>query len=78
MSADLALLALALGVLLILAGLSGRVVVGVVGGVLAMVALSRLTVREVHPWAAIVAAVPVMAVGFVLLRTAIRARRNKT
>jgi len=74
---DVAVLALALGILLIFAGLSGRIIIGVLGGVLAMVALSRLTVRDVHPWVAIVAAVPVTAVGFVLLRTAIRARRNK-
>ena len=77
MNGDVAVLALALGILLIFAGLSGRTIIGVLGGVLAMVALSRLTVRDVHPWVAIVAAVPVIAVGFVLLRTAIRARRNK-
>jgi hypothetical protein len=75
---DVALLACALGVLLIFAGLSGRIVVGVAGGVIAMVALSRLELRNIHLWAAIAAGAPVGAVGFVLLRVAVRARRNKS
>jgi len=79
---DVALLALAVGVLLIYAGLSGRILLGVTGGVIATVALARLVrgsaIRGVHWWTALPAGAVVGAVTIVLLRTAIRAKRNKS
>ncbi len=79
---DVALLALAVGVLLIYAGLSGRILLGVAGGVLAMVALARLmqgsAILRVHWWTALPASAVVGAVTIVLLRAALRARRNKS
>lgn len=79
---DVALLALAVGVLLIYTGLCGRILPGVIGGVLGTVALARLmqgsAILRVHWWTALPASAVVGAVTIILLRAAIRARRSKS
>ena len=78
---NVALVVFLLGVLGIYAGLCGRILIGVVGGVIAMVALASLVegwaVLRVHAWVAIAVCVPFMGVTVLLLRVVKQARRNK-
>ena len=78
MTADLPFLALLAGILGIYAGLCGRILIGVTGGVVATLALAHGGITQVHGWVAVAAGIPFSMITIFLLRTAIRARRNKT
>lgn len=78
---NLAFAVMMAGVLGIYAGLCGRVVIGVAGGVAAVVGLASLAMGgtiHIHWWVALAAGVPVGGVTIFLLRTASRARQNKS
>jgi hypothetical protein len=78
MTADLPFLALLAGILGIYAGLCGRILIGIAGGVVATLALAHGGITQVHWWVALAAGIPFSMTTIFLLRTAIRARRNKT
>ena len=75
---DIAFVALLAGILGVYAGLCGRILIGVAGGVVATLALAHGGITHVHWWVALAAGVPFSMITIFLLRTAIRARRNKT
>ena len=77
---NIALVVLMLGVLGIYAGLCGRIVVGVVGGVAALVGLASLTAAHTHfDWrVAVATCVPLAGVSAWLLAVVRRGRKNKT
>ena len=78
MTADLPFLALIAGILGIYAGLCGRILMGVAGAIVATLALAHGGINQVHGWVALAAGIPFSMITIFLLRTAIRARRNKT
>jgi hypothetical protein len=78
MTADLLFLALLAGILGIYAGLCGRILIGVAGGIVATLALVHGGITQVHWWVALTAGIPFSMITIFLLTTAIRARRNKT
>lgn len=73
------MLSFGVGVLLIYLGFTGRVLIGVAGGVIAVVALARLIAGPgpVHGWSIAAAAAAIAGVGILMLNAAVRARRNK-
>lgn len=79
MDANVALVVFATGLLGIFAGLCGRILLGVGGGVAAVVGLASLSGNwtGVNPWIALIACGVVGGIATFLLRTARRARRNK-
>lgn len=80
MDPNVALVVFATGLLGIFAGLCGRILIGVGGGVAAAVGLASLSGNwtRVNPWIALVTGGVVGGVATFLLRTARRARRNKS
>jgi choline-glycine betaine transporter len=78
MTADLPFLALLSGILGIYAGLRGRILIGVAGGVVAILALAHGGITQVQVWVALAAGIPFSMITIFLLRAAIRARKNKT
>jgi hypothetical protein len=77
MNSDLAFVVMLSGILGIYAGLCGRILIGVAGGVFAMVGLASLLHGRPHLWVVLTVGVPFCAITIFLLRTARRARRNK-
>lgn len=78
MDPNVALVVLILGALLIYVEFifPGRVIPGVIGGLLAMLGLSRLS-THVHWYVAIATLVPFAIITFLLFSIAIRARAHK-
>ena len=75
---DLSFAAMMAGIVGIYAGLCGRIVIGVAGGVMATVGLaSLLRVGPPHAWVVLAVFVPFVAITIFLLRTVRRARKNK-
>jgi hypothetical protein len=75
---DLAFAVMMAGLVGIYAGLCGRIVIGVAGGVMATVGLASLVHNgPPHAWLVLTLSVPFVALTIFLLRTARRARRNK-
>jgi hypothetical protein len=75
---DLAFAVMMAGIVGLYTGLCGRIVIGVAGGVMATVGLASLVrVGPPHAWFALAVFVPFATITVFLLRTALRARRNK-
>jgi hypothetical protein len=78
---DVALTVCALGVIGIYAGLCGRILIGVTGGVIATIALASLldgwAILRIHGWVAIAVSLPLAVVTLSLLKVVWKARKNK-